>query len=443
MLRKILAAGMVLAAFSAAQAAVGDLEYVAVPTSKAFRAHRFFAYNQMFRRPEAHAGTVNPHAMVVTFPDKGVSLSVAVDSGDPNASLPDLLRLDFSGKGRFDEAIAVPLKVPATGAEGIGAPIGPVTVQVRQGNRVVPVEVTGTYRKSGTYRMLELSLGAGAKGLCGFGDKTYPVTVIDGGGNLRLGDRAEPVVRAGKVVGWKPGDTLRIDVSGEAGADEVKGLRIYCGQPVLIDGKWYDVKISDEGTKVAAEQISPETGKLQVPHASWQAVFVSDKYVFLSHRDDDMEPLELPAGKYWVGTYKEFSGWRGSLKMEERNSLELGMRVPFFPEFIPFTGKEPTLQVPGGAICITIAANIAGREPTLQVPGGATGTVAIGSPITVRPKAEVREKGIVILTLELREASGSNIEVFVLLSGGRRPQPNVRILDSGGKEVYGCTLEYG
>ena len=106
----ILGAGVL--AGLAAGAAAGPVKRVGCDPSAAYGRTSFYARPQDFDKPAEGAGHVNAKALLISLSrPQCAPLKIVVDSDKPDAKAPNLLRFDFSGKGDFHHAPAVPLKV--------------------------------------------------------------------------------------------------------------------------------------------------------------------------------------------------------------------------------------------------------------------------------------------------------------------------------------------
>jgi hypothetical protein len=381
-------------------AEVGDLKPV---PGEAMQSAPLYAGGDSFTKCRKGDGTVSKHAMAVALkapPPSNLRIKVAIDSDSPDSKVPNVVRLDFTRQGRFAGAPVVPLVRTSRGSQFNGQ-IGPATVQVPRGKTSLPVHVSGRYYKSGDYRNVTLSLSTALEGTCQFGEKTYPVRIIDGNSNLRCGDTTRPQRRGGKVRGLIWGDRLIVDTGdGKFGGAVEKS---YYGHPVMVDGAWYDVKLSSDGTKVSATPSDLETAKLKIPHDRWTITLAGAKYVFaLSGKD---EPVEIPADRYTVTQFCQFDKGK---RMNRLASGDLDARR--------------------------------GTAKALNVPAGETTELAIGTPLTASIKTKTRRR-VVSMDFKLTDASGA--ETTVYLGKGGRPTPKLEVLDSDGKRVHSGNFEYG
>jgi hypothetical protein len=311
--------------------------------------------------------------------------------------------LDFTNKGEFEGAPAVPLVDERTRGSSNGQ-IGPAVIQVVRNGKTIPVTVSGSYQKSASYRHLTLDMGTALEGTCQFGKKTYPLRIIDGNNNLRCGDvvTSGPQAFMGKVAG----DSLAIDTGD--GKFKTSVRKSYYGQPALVDGVWYDVAISTDGTKVTAEPAKIESAKLKIAHDEWRIRLAGAKYVLTLSGSGD--PVEIPADHYVV--------------LEFRQSV-----------------KDET---PRGAALTS--GGKGGKAARFKAPPGETTELAIGAPLTasITLTASIKAKThgrAVSMDFKLTDASGA--EATVAPNKGGRPTPKVEVLDSEGKRVHSGNFEYG
>ncbi|HET6428630.1 MAG TPA: hypothetical protein VFJ30_09485 [Phycisphaerae bacterium] len=401
---------MLLVAVSAAHGGVGDLTPVAIQPGEALSSQPLYASQGEFGKPAADCGTVNPHAVVATMRSGRLTIQAAVDSTQADAKAPDVVRLDFTGEGKFGDGCAVPLKAAREGSQTgrFQARFGPATVRIRRGEQMVPVIVSGEYYKSGSYRRLTLSVGAAVEGACRFGGKTYKVRVIDGDNNVGFGDAAEAAMRAGKLRALAPGDTLAIDTGD--GTFQRSVIQSLYGQPVLVDGQWYDVRVSQDGAKIAAEPVPVEAGRIRIDHPRWKARLVGAKHILCLTGGKD--PIPVPADRYVFLDYTEFG--------------------------LDADGEAAQLMCRGREA-------YSGTAKAFDVPAGSTTEIVVGSPLTATIDVQHRSGSDYSLSLKLLDASGARVDGLTVpsLRSGRPDPPKVDILNAGGERVYSSTLEYG
>ena len=408
MISKILCIILVGLTASVAFAAEGQLKPIAIRDKTMIYFSPFGSSD--FHKADADSGTIHPGAVVAKL-EGGTGVIVAVDATDPNASAPDVLRLDFTGKGRFENAPTVPMKYQSMQKNYV---IGPATVQVELDGKTVPVLISGNYTKvesNPAYRYIALRMDTGLEGPCNFGGKVHQVRIINNNADLRVGDLFKVKVQGGKIVGFEMGDALAIDIGDGTFKGKNKVLRLPFGSPALVDGAWWDVKLNADHTAITATKVDLPVGKIKINHPSWEMVLAGDKGVFKLLSGKDGQPLEVPAGEYIIPRFKEFApdaNDKGTAILIETNENE------------KFTGKEPTVAIPAGGVA----------------------ELTIGSPLVVKVKAKKSGESEYILTLVCTDSSGTEPS-YVRTKEGQYPPATIHIKDAGGNEIYKAKMEYG
>jgi len=411
MTSKLISASLVLLVAAAAQAGVGDLTDIVCQPSQAISAQALGAYGQAaFGKPAADSGTVNPHAMVATLRAKSLTVKAAIDSRKADENTPNVIRLDFTGKGKFGADAVVALKAPiGIRPQGyFNGSFGPATLQVQRGDKTIPVIVEGEYYKSGGYRHVQLRLGRARQGRCAFGEKVCAVRLLDGNSNLTVGDaaRAQRSARTGAVL-FAGADTMLIDTGDGTFTDARSVRKVFCGQPVLLDGVWYEVRISPDEKKISAAKADVKTARIRIDHDAWQGILLGKEHVL--SLAGGKEPVEVPADDYVIAQYRQtIKDARGRPGELQRSDREAQM----------------------------------GKAKVFEVPAGKTTEIAIGSPMTagLAVRQSARE---VVFALDLKDASGATID-WLTVPGGRRPNaPTIRVLDSSDKLIHAGKMEYG
>ena len=372
---------------------------------------RLFASGKSFVEPTAEAGAVSENATVVKFTNGSTVIHGMIDSSKPDSPAPDVLRLDFTGKGTFaDKKLVVPLVVrqqakkgkKAKNEQNFQATFGPATLQAEVDGRTIPVAVQGMYYKRGKSRNAYLMTSTGAKGECDFGGKTYSVQLMDNTSNLRLTDSPSVKLADGQIQ-WGPqkgmigGDTVQID-TGDGGT-----VTSHYGQPVLVGGKWYDVTVSKDGTKVSAKRSSAKTGTLAGGGKTWSATLIGEKNVLSVESQGGA--VSVLAGTYALVNYIESGGGEAQLACGRR---ELA------------TGKAKTIEVASGK----------------------TMSLTAGAPLAASAAVKYH-KGRAGISLVLTDAMGLSVTGITDAKGERPTAPKVEILDAEGKSVYKASMEYG
>jgi hypothetical protein len=390
---------LVLAAAAAGQ----ELKYVPCAPDDAIGARGIGASPTDFDKPGDGAGTVNKNAVVASFSSSNTPLKVAIDSAKADAKGPDLLRLDFSGAGKFDNECVVPFEIRSSGDKSLNAEIGPKTVQAKVDGKTIPVTVKGTYFKSEAARYLNLTVTAGAEASCKFGEKTYKVRLIDGTGNLKFTDAARPLLGNGHPISYQPGDTVLVD-SGDG--TFAKGVwKGFYGQPVVVDGKAYQLTVSTDGTKVSAEPLTVELGKIKVDQGNWNAILAGKKNVLYVAGGKD--PVAVPADEYAVLQYQVTQEGADKATLSGRGAQD-----------------KSSYYTP------------------VPVAAGKVTDLAIGAPLKAVVEG-LKSGDSIALSLVLTDAGGGRITSLATSAGGQPDPPKVTIVDASGATVHKATLEYG
>jgi hypothetical protein len=375
---------------------------------------RYYARYREFTRPGEDAGTVSPHAVMAVL-EGPIRFAVAIDSSTADVTQPDVVRFDFTGQGRFTDAATIPLTITRQERSAMTAKVGPAVIKVPVDGDLVEATVWGEYEKDGpSYRSLKIGFDRGLQGRCDFGQRGCTVCIVDGTGDLRVTSAFKPVTEGGKVKGRTAGDTLMIDTGDGTFKDASKVIRVAYGQPVWMDGAWYDVKVGDDGKSLSVQRVDLPTGHLKIANANWEMLLVSPERVMWTWSTQAGQAVPLPAGRYVVMRYKQY---------------------------VEFANTD------GGAILVEGPGPDQGHmdriasDPVIDVPPDATVELAIGTPLTVKP--EISKSGRdVRFSLKVTDASGRQPD-YVEVAGRRSPEAKVRVLDAEGKEVYVGTMAYG
>ncbi|MCP4375142.1 MAG: hypothetical protein GY794_03025 [bacterium] len=377
---------------SFAMGEVGDLTFMKTPPPSNARRPLFVRGFKQVGTDEAK-GLVNPRAAVgeLSGGTRSVKMKVAVDSADADATKLDLIRLDFSAKGMFKGAPTVAIKMgPAQRGGGYMGVIAPVVVNVKRDGKTVSSLISGNYWEYKNQKGLSLMMSVAVEGECKFGDKTYPVRVIDENANLKFSDAMKLSDRL------RDGDSVLIDTGGDKFASATP---TYIGQPALADGAWYVMNVT--GMKITATRLKAAEGSVKVNAPRWNCVLTGKKY-FLS-LSGTKAPMSVPADDYRINEYTVFA----------KNT----------------PGKR----------CATIS----GRGgKVFTVSSGETVDLAIGEPLTVGVVASKR-RGKVRINMVLKDALGGKIRGMTNNVGRRMPAPSVEVVNNTGKIIYTAKLAYG
>ncbi|NLF32906.1 MAG: hypothetical protein GX591_18715 [Planctomycetes bacterium] len=403
----VVAALLIAAATAAAadDAVTADLRPGVAKPELRLRRDAVYLVDNTFAKPAEGAGTVHAGAMTAARRDAKVRIAVAIDATTPEAPAPDVLRLDFTGQGRFEGAPVVPLKSYPMGGGSFYAPFGPELITVQRGGEILPVWVEGFYNRSRGQRSLWLETATAREGICRFGDRSCAVQVLDGSLNLAVNDRTAFARDHDHRSIGTIGDTLAIDVGdGSFAADTV--VRAFVGQPVQVDGRWYRVTVADDQKSLSAAPWTGPLGHLRIDHDDWWCLLIGDDsaVVVRGGRQD----VPVPAGTYEV--------------VEGRQILR---------------GQRP------GSLAWEAERNVAAATVTIEA--GRTAVLAVGAPIALKVRAAVDGRRV-SMDLEQLDAAGlpvSGITVGDAARGRRPPAPRLTVTDADGKIVHRGTFDYG
>ena len=339
-------------------------------------------------------------------------LKLAIDSDSPDAETPNLVRLDFSGQGEFEGKPVVPLKMRSEGGVTRGR-IGPADIRIQRNGKTIPAYVLGSYYnyKKAEYRTISLSVPTALEGECRFGQKTYYVRIMDKNSNLRWSDKATPRFRAGKVVGINRGDLLLIGIKTEGSREPSGRKEVYYGYPVQVDGVWYDVKVSDDGTKVTAEPVDVKATKLKIDYDEWRIELVSKENIF-QLSGGSTHPVDIPAGEYTVAFFSF-----DTIDREQGRVVRM------------WCGREDLPK---------------GKAKTFSALAGQTVELKVDLPLTAAIKYWRIGARSVTMNFHLTDASGTVMDHFSVSSPsqGRGLGPQVEVYDAKGQLVHTGKFEY-
>jgi len=255
-----------------------------------------------FNRPARGSGTVNPNAMVATVKRGPQLLGLAFDSKEPGSAVFDVLRVDFTGRGDFRNACTIPRTRAFANQRDKRLDLWfdalPLMVTLR--SRRVPVRVRCRYgeREVGSgkplHRWLEIRLALSARGKCRFGKRTHVVELRDCDGNLRVSDPYPVSPDAG------PGDLLIVDRGSTGQPPAAEG---YYGHPVLVDGRLWDLTVSEDDMTIAATPYEGPTGSIRVDQLYWGAKFAGQKHLIAVR--GGKKPVPVPVDRYRMFLYDE------------------------------------------------------------------------------------------------------------------------------------------
>jgi len=393
--------------------AVGELKLIALDpqTLAAAGIQPPSIYTRSLVAAPKGCGTVHPQAKVATLTAGSIKVAVALDSTNAGAKHPDLVRFDFTGKGRFQGSQTLPLRrgvdpraVRLSGLMQGGEYyyFGPATLQVPRGQTTVPVSVRGQYF---------VGSGRRVEGSCRFGGKGYGVRVVDGNSNLRLGDGLRLTQKDGRVInparssGGLIGDAVLIDTT--SATFKASKAQTFCGQVARVDGEWYRLGISEDGTRISATH-EAGTGKVLIPGDRWSVTLIGTKNVL--KLSGGKEPVDVPVDQYVAANYE----------------ASVNSDVP----------AKPYRLRSGYYVLI-------GREKgkVFDVRAGEVTKAPVGAPLTAAVTVS-RSGQTVRFSGRVTDASGARVS-SLYGPKGRPPEPKLAVYNDKREQVYSTTLKYG
>jgi hypothetical protein len=412
---------LVLGLAASAYGAVGDLTCKGCDPNEGGGWYVRMTGGQDVNPAPADCGTVNPKAKLITLhtadmtaPGKDFKLRVAVDSARADATILDVLRVDAGGTGKFTADASIAFKWPA--ADGTGAAsIGPLAVKLTRDGRQVPVLVRGYITGStGGVASLYLSFGACLEGECAFGDKVRTVRLVDTTGHLKMEHPATVVIQDGLPRNINPGDAIMI-----GGADGRFTRAGFFGQPIFIDGTWYDLAVSADNTKVTAAPTKGPFGRIKLDADPWSVMLIStDRILFAS---GGKEPALVPAGKYYV----------------QSASLTRSGSTASLTDFLVYQGKAKAFEVVEGKV----TENPVGPPFTSRVVAQQNDRTVMLEPTLTDPAGRSVTNILRTMMLEPDPADPSVTRTLVGVDS-THPMGRFEVTDAGGKLVYSADMVF-
>jgi hypothetical protein len=367
-----------------------------------------------FRKPAKPVAGLNSEAVIESVNLPLGKLAVAVDYSSDLEQMPDLLRFDFSGKGIFTAENTAKLD-PGDGDRDY-VHFGPQSIKVVSGNKTIPVSVWGVF-DARLHMDIQLGVGPIVEASCGFGPEVYRVRLAETGGHLEF-VRGKASRRNSREAA---GSRLFVDATGD-GSFAVKGV---FGQPVRVDGKWYDIVL--DGMVMSARPLEVGTAGVVFPAGTRACMLAGKDWTYdLSYST----PLDaVPAGSYAIREY-------------------------YLDSASPLRGGRSIGPGERGWLAATGAVDEKNEPKLIEFPANQVTEVPIGEPLMARVVAKRTDAGV-RLALEVTDRDGGRISLMRLPRqldledrsrpfGDSRPAPpKVTVTAADGKVVYGTLMRYG
>ena len=235
--------------------------------------------------------------------------------------------------------------------------------------------------------------------------------MLDNNSNLRFGDGLGISQKDGQVVhdaGWRGLVADRVCIDTASGTYRTTGAHAYCGQLVRVDGAWYRLTVSQDGSGITVEPGDGGTGRIVVPGDKWSVTLIGTKNVLIL--SGGAEPIDVPADQYVAANYE------GSIDSGDSSRPH---RLRSGHEVMTGTAKGKVFDVKAGAVAkITVGAPL-------------TATVAVS-----------QSEGVLQLNALVTDASGARVS-YLYGPKGRPPAPKVTIYNDKREAIYSTSLKYG
>lgn len=254
----------------------------------------------------------------------------------------------------------------------------------------------------GTATSYRLQSWAYYSGEARFGEKNYPVALVDYNGNGRFNDRAKGLERD------SAGDLLLIDLNGDGRFDQgefASPESRSCGRHVQVDGRYYDLEIQSDGAGFRVVPTSAALATLRSDSNQFALMLVSSDGM-LAVRGEKGQ-AQVPVGDYRI------VGWQVEQRDRDGNVwMVQGSRNRF-------GGEAPRLSVTADR----------------SLP-------RLGSPLLAKLAVQSAGGREFDYQLNFTGASGEVIGQ-VLRNGQQMPEPHMRILDAQGQQIADLPFHYG
>jgi hypothetical protein len=216
---------------------------------------------------------------------------VVLDQSSPDLDRYDLLRLDANGDGLLGENETFRFGEGSAGQDNMLIVRFVVEGEGGSNEQTIRFLVSGINAGGGGDKAFLSYMNQGYwRGRAKFGEKEYTVALHDTNGDGLYGG-------SGDVL-----DSMFIDVSGdgrfpdEATAGETAAIGPY----VFVDGKYWGLQVSPDGSSLKINEPTVATGTLNPDEADVTLVVEGAPGRFTLSRGSDEQPFLLPVGEYMV-----------------------------------------------------------------------------------------------------------------------------------------------
>lgn len=356
-----------------------------------FPLHRLLYFqDKEFRINTEGQGTVHPQAVVAVSESQN-TLAIAIDAKTVEAKNPEVIRLDFTGRGNFHDAVEVSFSEVTAVGDFFRGTFEPAVWEIKHQGETIPLLIHGQYGKYSGGRYAAVSFFSCKRGDCLFGNETYPVVLYDESCDLSYHQPSKPKNKSG--FSFERGDLYEIKV-----AERI--IRGFYGQPVFLDGRWWNVMVDEKDQQVTAEPIDLPTAWIRVTNLDecslMEMAYEDGGYMLWN----PPTPTPIPAGSYRLSVYT------GKIR---------------------YNNTFPTLFAQG-------------EEGVLQTfPAGETTDLPLGLPMKGRINVLQKKNRVVSLNYSCLGPQGLSVSLHIPNS----TPPTLRVFDNDGKEIYSAAMEFG
>jgi hypothetical protein len=316
-----------------------------------------------------------------------------------------------------------------------------------------------------SYAGVQLNAAAYREGDITLDGKTHHVALIDYNSNGRFDDeiKIQSNVRgSGGQIYPQQGDMLLVDPDPKSPDSPynpaASKYRNYVSKLVLIEGKYYDVKITPAGDKLTLEPTKFALGKVTNPNDGYSAVIYGDQG-FLKIAGGKDQATEVPEGEWKLLSYsldqtepaeppKPPEEKAKSEDKDEKKDDAKGSTPKALSSAIKGLLKT---AVPAAIVNrrSTVSATATADYKPVKVVAGETVEMPFGAPykpiVNSYPSARVvngKQEQVTQLSLSLTGMAGEQV-TDMTVKGGRPSKPEFSITDPDGKVVQTGNFEYG
>ncbi len=161
-------------------------------------------------------------------------------------------------------------------------------------------------------------------GACRIGGKEYGVRVWDMNNDHKFNTPSKVSVVKGEAFHAPSGDVVVFYEDTTFDPNKKAGVA-FVDRCVVLNGKAYQLGISEDGKNLSAKPISVQMGQIQVPQNVWLANLVSDQFLF-DIPESGKDPISLPRGRY---AFQHFEN-----RVVEELTEEESAKIPNQPKFM-------------------------------------------------------------------------------------------------------------